>query len=87
MQWHRNVQVDYEVCLIYNKSIPCQINIDHRSFHELIYTMIMPIEVNRVNRECPKCKNPTIFNTGKEYFCGKCLSTHKINQVVEKIAE
>ena len=45
----------------------------------------MPIEVNRVNKECPKCKNPTIFNTGKEYFCGMCLATLKINQVAEKI--
>lgn len=35
----------------------------------------MPIEVNRIDRYCPKCKNPTIFNTGKQYFCGKCLST------------
>lgn len=33
----------------------------------------MPIEVNRVNKECPRCKNPTIFDTGKNYFCGKCL--------------
>lgn len=33
----------------------------------------MPIEVNRVNKECPRCKNPQIFDTGKNYFCGKCL--------------
>ena len=34
----------------------------------------MPIECNRVKKECPKCKNPTIFNTGKNYFCGACVS-------------
>lgn len=34
----------------------------------------MPIEVNRVNKTCPRCKNPTIFWNGKNYFCGKCLS-------------
>ncbi|HEU5487479.1 MAG TPA: hypothetical protein VFV16_01520 [Candidatus Nitrosotalea sp.] len=62
-----------------------QTKFDHMSFEELAQEFIMPIEVNRVNKECPKCKNPTIFNTGKEYFCGKCLSTLKINQVAEKI--
>ncbi|MBI3623605.1 hypothetical protein HY212_06025 [Candidatus Pacearchaeota archaeon] len=35
----------------------------------------MPIEINRINKECPQCKNSTMFNTGKGYFCGKCLST------------
>jgi ribosomal protein S27AE len=45
----------------------------------------MPIEVNRVNRACPQCKNPTIFNTGKGYFCGKCLSDLNLNQIAEKI--
>ncbi|MDE1812885.1 MAG: hypothetical protein KGI19_11170 [Thaumarchaeota archaeon] len=34
----------------------------------------MPIEVNRVNKQCTRCKNPTIFWNGKNYFCGKCLS-------------
>ena len=58
---------------------------DLTSFEELVYIAVMPIEVNRVNLECPKCKNPTIFNTGKEYFCGKCLSTLKVNQVAEKV--
>jgi ribosomal protein S27AE len=57
------------------------------SFEELTQRVFVPIEVNRVNKECPKCKNPAIFNTGKEYFCGKCLSTLKINQVAEKITE
>ena len=55
------------------------------SFEELFHKVFMPIEVNRVNRECPKCKSPTIFHTGKAYFCGKCLSDLKINQVAEKI--
>ena len=54
-------------------------------FEELFYRFVMPIEVNRVNRECPKCKNPTIFNTGKAYYCGKCLNDLKINQVAEKV--
>ncbi|MDE1725398.1 MAG: hypothetical protein KGH76_05835 [Thaumarchaeota archaeon] len=56
-------------------------------FEEIDSSFSMPIEVNRVNKECPKCKNSTIFNTGKEYFCGKCLSTLKINQVAEKMAD
>lgn len=35
----------------------------------------MAIEMNRLNKECPECKNPTIFDVnGKSYFCGKCLS-------------
>jgi len=45
----------------------------------------MPIEINRIDKECPKCKNSTIFNTGKGYFCGKCLSTLEINQIAAKI--
>jgi len=65
--------------------MPLQIKFDHMSFEDLAHRVVVPIEVNRVNRECPKCKNPTIFNTGKEYFCGKCLSILKVNQVAEKI--
>lgn len=35
----------------------------------------MPIEVNRENIECPKCKSPTIFDVDhKGYFCGTCLT-------------
>jgi len=63
-----------------------QIKFDQVSFEELLHELIMPIEVNRINKECPKCKNPALFNTGKEYFCGKCLSTIKINQIAEKIS-
>jgi ribosomal protein S27AE len=63
-----------------------QTKFDQVSFEELICIKSVPIEVNRINKECPKCKNPTIFNTGKEYFCGKCLSTIKINPIAEKIA-
>lgn len=49
----------------------------------------MPIEVNQINRECPQCKNPTIFDVdGKKYFCGKCLTDFdkdmKITNKVEK---
>lgn len=45
----------------------------------------MPIEVNRVNKECPRCKNPTIFDTGKNYFCGKCLADIPKEKSPEKI--
>lgn len=34
----------------------------------------MPIEINRLDKPCPKCKNPTIFDIGKKYVCGKCMS-------------
>lgn len=34
----------------------------------------MPIEVNRIKRDCPACKNQTIFATNKGYFCGACLT-------------
>lgn len=36
----------------------------------------MPIEMNRIKKECPECKNPTLFNVeGKSYFCNKCLNS------------
>ncbi|MGI0010765.1 MAG: hypothetical protein ACREAE_05140 [Nitrosopumilaceae archaeon] len=31
--------------------------------------------MNRINKSCPQCNNSTIFATGKDYFCGKCLVT------------
>lgn len=35
----------------------------------------MPIEMNRINRECPECKNSVIFElSNKSYFCGRCLT-------------
>lgn len=34
----------------------------------------MPIEINRIDRQCPKCKNPKIFDIGKKFVCGKCMS-------------
>ena len=62
-----------------------QIYFDLLSFEELLLRVAMPIEINRVNRECPQCKNSTIFNTGKGYFCGKCLSTLEISQPTAKL--
>jgi len=32
----------------------------------------MPIEVNRVNKECPRCKEPTTFSDGKKRICRRC---------------
>lgn len=34
----------------------------------------MPIECNQINKECPKCKNATMFETNKGFFCNKCLT-------------
>lgn len=38
----------------------------------------MPITVNRRNKECPECKNTTLFicdgEGKKKYFCNKCLN-------------
>ena len=34
----------------------------------------MPIEVHRIKRKCPDCGNETTFDTGKNYFCNKCLT-------------
>jgi len=62
-----------------------QIYFDLLSFEESLSRDVMPIEINRVNRECPQCKNSTIFNTGKGYFCGKCLNTLEINQIAAKL--
>lgn len=50
----------------------------------------MPIEIRRKNIECPKCKNPTIFDIGKKYVCGKCMSdidkeTMKVTLEVEDV--
>ncbi len=62
-----------------------QIYFDLLSFEELLLRVVMPIEINRVNRECPQCKNSTIFSTGKGYFCGKCLNTLEINPPAAKL--
>ena len=34
----------------------------------------MPIEMRRKNMACPECKNPTIFDVGKGYFCTGCMN-------------
>jgi uncharacterized Zn finger protein (UPF0148 family) len=54
-------------------------------------------DCNRINHECPVCKNPTIFNIdGKYYFCAKCLKDfdpqmveipNNINATENEIAE
>ena len=44
----------------------------------------MPIELNRINRECTKCKNATIFNVaGKSYFCGNCMTEFNMDMTVK----
>ena len=44
----------------------------------------MPVKMNREDRECPKCKNSTIFNVdGEKFFCGKCLTEFNLDMTIK----
>lgn len=54
----------------------------------------MPIECNKISRDCPQCHTNMVYDTGKSYFCSKCLATIpksesdiKVEPMVEQVVE